>query len=90
MISLRNSVKLISFPFLLYNNINCFTQKHLQTVLSDLFINLFYFLKGKNAGTVLFKYYIVISKYEKEPGIKVFKKKLREVVSQMNNPELIK
>lgn len=90
MISLRNSVKCISFHFHLYNIINCFAQKHLQTVLSDLFINLFYFLKGKNARTVLFKYYIVISKCEKESGIKVFRQKLRKIVSQMNNPELIK
>lgn len=90
MISLRTLVKLISFHFFLYNNVNCFTQKHLQTALSDLFINLFYFLKGKNAKTVLLKYYIVISKCEKESGIKAFRKKQRKVVLQMNNCELTK
>lgn len=48
MISLRDSVKLISFHFLLYNNINCFSQEQLHTMLCDLFIYLFYFSKGKN------------------------------------------
>lgn len=47
MISLRDSVELISFHFLLYPNINCFVQEHLHTVLFDLFIYLFYFLKGE-------------------------------------------
>lgn len=46
MISLRDSVKLISFHFLLYNNINCFILEHLHTVLSDLYL-LILFLEGE-------------------------------------------
>jgi len=46
MISLRDSVKLISFYSLLYNNINCFIQEHLHTVLSDIYF-LILFLEGE-------------------------------------------